>query len=123
MTSFDDFHKSLHDLVKIHTKNGLMIKMDSDLQHNMIRIFGENISSIERAKKGLEDVSEIAYTTAEHHPYWNLLYHASQISKLILEKWNDQLTKDEMNEITWSIDELKNTIQKIKENPQNNHEH
>lgn len=115
MTTFDDFYKSLKDLVDSYTKKDLMLKMDADLESNIVRIFGEDINSLARAKSGLGDVSELAYATAEHHPYWNLLYHASQISKAILDKWNSDLTKEELDEISWSLDELKNTCEKLKE--------
>jgi hypothetical protein len=115
MATFDDFYKSLKDLVDSYTKKDLMLKMDADLQSNIVRIFGEGMSSLARAKSGLGDVSEMAYATAEHHPYWNLLYHASQISKTILDKWNSDLTKEELDEILWSVDELKNTCEKLKE--------
>jgi hypothetical protein len=73
------------------------------------------MSALSRAKNGLDDVSELAFATAEHHPYWNLLYHASQISKATLEKWNSELTKEELDEIVWSIAELKNTVEKLRE--------
>lgn len=115
MATFDDFYKSLKDVVDAYAKKDLMIKIEPDLQSNIIRIFGEGMNSLARAKNGLDDVSELAYTTAEHHPYWSLLYHASQISKSSLEKWNSDLTKEELDEISWSIDELKNTCEKLKE--------
>ena len=114
--NFSDFHKSLLDLVKSFEEKNIMIKTEENLDENIIRIFGENISSLSKAKVGLEDVSELAYTTAEHHPYWGLLYHCSQISKLALEKWNDNLTNEELDEITWSIKELKNVCDKLKDN-------
>jgi len=47
------------------------------------------------------------------------LYHCSQISKSSLEKWNDDFTKDELDEIEWSIDELKHTCKKLKEQLKN----
>ena len=75
----------------------------------------ENIDSLSRAKKGIDDVAEHAYTAAEHHPYWALLYHCTQIGKISLDKWNDHLTKEEVDEIEWSIAELKNTCKKILE--------
>lgn len=121
--SFDDFYKSLQDLVKSYKEKDTMIKIESDLESNIIRIFGEHMSSLGRAKNGLADVSELAYTTAEHHPYWSLLYNACQIAKLTLDKWEQELTKEELDEISWSIDELKNTCQKIMERPQNDHTH
>ena len=114
-TSFEEFYRSLCELVDSYSKKGLMIKLEPDIQSNIIRIFGENMSSLSRAKNGLDDVSELAYATAEHHPYWNLLYHACQISKTTLEKWHSDLTKKELDEITWSLDELKNTCEKLKE--------
>jgi hypothetical protein len=114
-TSFNDFYKSLQELVTLYSKKGLMLKTESDIQSNIVRVFGENMSSLDRAKNGLDDVSELAFATAEHHPYWNLLYHACQISKLILEKWNSELTKEELDEINWSVDELKNTCTRLKE--------
>ena len=75
----------------------------------------ENTDSLSRAKNGIEEVSEHAYTAAEHHPYWALLYYCTQIGKISLDKWNDDLTKDELSEIEWSIDELKNTCKKLQE--------
>lgn len=113
--SFHDFYKSLLELVKSYDNKDIMIKVEQDLESDIIRIFGENISSLSRAKSGLEDVTELAYTTAEHHPYWAFLYHCTQISKIPLEKWDDELTKEELDEIEWSIDELKNTCKKLKE--------
>lgn len=115
MTSFEEFHQSLLELIKSFEEKKTQLKLETDLESNIIKIFGENIDSLSRAKNGLEDVSELANTTAEHHPYWNILYSCSQISKIILEKWNDDLTKDELEEIEWSIKELQHTCRKLKE--------
>ena len=121
--TFDDFFKSLQELIKSYEKKNLMIKTQSDLESNIVRLFGEQMSSLARAQSGLDDVFELAYTTAEHHPYWNVLYHACKISKINLDKWDGELTKEELDEISWSIDELKNTCEKIKARPQNDHMH
>ena len=114
-TTFSDFYKSLLNLVKSFEKQNTLLKVQPDLDANIIRIYGEKTDSLERAKAGLEEVSELAYTTAEHHPYWSLIYNASQISRLALEKWNDQLTEEEIDEISWCADELKNSSMKLKE--------
>ncbi|MBM2852502.1 MAG: hypothetical protein HW420_1049 [Candidatus Nitrosotenuis sp.] len=121
--TFDDFFKSLQELIKSYEKKNLMIKTQSDLESNIVRLFGEQMSSLARAQSGLDDVSELACTVAEHHPYWNVLYHACQISKITLDKWDGELTKEELDEISWSIDELKNTCEKLKARPQNDHIH
>jgi len=112
--SFTDFYKSLLDLVKTFEEKDTILKVEEDLALNIIRIFGEGIDSVSRAKNGLEEVVELSYTTAEHHPYWALLYNCSQISKSILEKWNDELTEEDLSEIRWMISELENSCNKLK---------
>ena len=112
--SFSDFYKSLLELVKTFEEKNTILRVEEDLAINIIRIFGESIDSVSRAKNGLEDVLELAYTTAEHHPYWGLLYNCSQISKSILEKWDDELTKEDLSEIRWMVSELENSCNKLK---------
>jgi len=112
--SFTDFYKSLLDLVKTFEEKNTILKVEEDLALNIIRIFGEGVDSVSRAKNGLEEVVELSYTTAEHHPYWALLYNCSQISKSILEKWNDELTEEDLSEIRWMISELENSCNKLK---------
>jgi len=68
---------------------------------------------VSRAERALYDIQELADSTAEHHPYWVLLYNSSQISKLILEKWNDDLTDEDLSEIRWMVSELENSCDKL----------
>jgi len=112
---FAEFYESLIKLAKSFEEKDLLIKVQPDLEANIIRIYGEKTDSLVLAKTGLEGISELAYTTAEHHPYWSLVFNSSQILKIVLEKWNDNLTKDELDEILWNIDELKNTVRKLEE--------
>ncbi len=113
--TFSDFYKSLLELVKSYEDQNTMLKVEENLDSNIIRIYGEKINSLSRAKNGIEDVAELAYTVAEHHPYWGFLYNCTQIAKIALDKWDDNLSKDELDEVDWSIDELKNTCKKLKE--------
>ena len=73
-----------------------------------------NDDPVSRAERALYDIQELADSTSEHHPYWVLLYNCSQISKLILEKWNDDLTEEDLSEIRWMISELENSYDKLK---------
>jgi hypothetical protein len=43
------------------------------------------------------------------------LYNCTQIAKIALDKWDDNLSKEEFDEIDWSLDELNNTCKKLKE--------
>ena len=112
---FAEFYESLIKLAKSFEEKDLLIKVQPDLEANIIRIYGEKTDSLALAKTGLEGISELAYTTAEHHPYWSLIFNSSQILKIVLEKWNDNLTKDELDEILWNINEIKNTTRKLDE--------
>ena len=76
-------------------------------------IMDHNDDPVSRAERALYDIQELADSTAEHHPYWALLYNCSQISKLILEKWNDELTEEDLSEIRWMISELENSCDKL----------
>ena len=118
MSSFKLFFEELLVLIEKYEKKQVMIKVESEPDYEFIKIFGEKIDSILRAKTGLNDVSELAYTTAEHHPYWALLYNCSEISKTLLEKWNDKITSEEMNEIKWHIKEIENSCKKLEDSSQ-----
>ena len=115
MTSFDTFYNDLLELVSKHEKNNIPLKTEKDLDADIVKIFGENITALTRAKNGLNDVTELAYATAEHHPYWNLLYNCSEITNTILEKWKSELSKKDISDIEWSIKELKQSLEKITE--------
>lgn len=114
-SSFEEFYESILKLSKSFEDKDFPIQIRFDSENNIIRIYGGNLDSATKAKTGLEDVSELAYTTAEHHPFWNLLYQSSQISKLVLEKWNENLTKEELDEISWCVDKLKQSSEKLSE--------
>lgn len=118
MATFDSFCESLEKLIHEYEKDNTFLKIEKDDDSDIVKIFGEKMSALSRAKNGLNDLSELAYTTAEHHPYWNLLYSCSEIAHTVLEKWNGQLTNEEIGDIKWAIKELTQTLEKIKENNQ-----
>ena len=111
--NFLKFHDELLELIKSFEQKNILVKMESDMDSNIIKIYGERTDALERARSGLEEVFELAYTTAEHHPYWNLLYDGSQILRIVLEKWNDALPREELKEIAWYADKIKNSFQNL----------
>ena len=113
--TFSDFYKSLLQLVKTFEEKNTMLKVEEDLALNIIKIFGEKSDSVSRAKNSLEDVVELSYATAEHHPYWALLYNSSLISKAILEKWDNDMTEEVFSEVQWLVSELQNSCDKLKD--------
>jgi len=119
MTNFENFYNDLIDLAKKHELQNTPLKIEQDLENDIVKIFGERITSLTRARNGLNDVTELAYTTAEHHPYWNLLYNCSEIANSVLEKWKESLSADDLSDIDWAIKELSQSLEKIKN--QNSH--
>ncbi len=99
---------ALSDLEKV----GILAKVGIDRDAGIVKIYTEKSDALRRASAGLGDVLELAYTTAEHHPYWGMLYHATEISKVLLEKWDSDLSQDNISEIQWRLDELKTALER-----------
>lgn len=114
MTNFENFYQDLLDLAKKHELQNTPLKIEKDLENDIVKIFGEKITSLARAKNGLNDVTELSYATAEHHPYWNLLYNCSEIANTVLDKWKDSLSSEDFSDIDWALKELNQTLEKIK---------
>ena len=120
MTTFENFYDDLLDLTKKYEQQNIPLKIEKDLDNDIIKIFGEKITSLARARNGLNDVTELAYATAEHHPYWNLLYNCSEIANSVLEKWKDSLSAEDLSDIDWALEKLNQSLEKIKnKNPSN----
>ena len=119
-SSFQTFFKELKILVEKFEKKQIQLKIESDLDFDSVKIFGEKMDSVARAKFGIDDAAELAFTTAEHHPYWAVLYNCTEIAKTILEKWNDEITSEQLEEIKWNLKEIGNSIENIENKLKNN---
>ncbi len=118
MTDFENFYRDLMEFAKKYERQNIPLKIERDPDNDVVKIFGEKITALARAQNGLHDVTELAYTTAEHHPYWNLLYNCSEIANSVLEKWGESLSEEDLSDIKWAIKELNQTLEKI----QNKHD-
>lgn len=93
--------------------NGISTKISVDRDAGIIRIYTEKSDYIKRASSALSELLELAYTTAEHHPYWLLLYHAAETCKMVVDKWDSDLSADQLSEMSWRCDEIRNAIDRI----------
>jgi len=100
-------------LEELGNTEGINTKLGFDRDAEIIRIYGEGSDIIKRAYSGLSEVLELAYTTAEHHPYWVLLYHANEIARTTLDNWESDLTADQVSEMSWRCDEIKTALDRI----------
>ena len=115
MANFENFYEELIELIKKYENQNTPLKIEKDLEQNIIKIFGEKITSLSRAKNGLNDIFELSFATAEHHPYWNLLYNCSEIANTVLDKWKNSLSSDDFKDIDWALKEIHQTLEKIKD--------
>jgi hypothetical protein len=100
-------------LDELESREKISTKVGVDRDNDIVRIYGEGSNYVGRASSGLTEMLEVAYTTAEHHPYWAVLYHAAEISKVALEKWESDLTADQISEMAWRCDEIKMALDRL----------
>lgn len=101
------------ELKKIAERLSISVQVSVDEENNMLKVYTDGADMLKRARSGLRDVLELAYTTAEHHPYWSIAYNAAEILNILLERWNDVLERNEIDELKWRANELKHAIDNI----------
>ncbi len=120
--SESDFQSFYNDLVKLIEKyeNKTNLKMEQNLDFDVVKIFGEKVNSITREQMGIDDAIELAYTTAEHHPYWGILYNCLDISKTVLENWNSTISNEDLDDIKWHLKEIENNCVNVENHAKEN---
>lgn len=113
MSSIDKVLDATKGVLEELQKQNIFFKVSVDKDASIVRIYGEGSHHIKRASSGLGEVMELAYTTAEHHPYWAILYNAAEICKTVLDKWESELTQDQMSEMSWRSDEIKMALERL----------
>jgi hypothetical protein len=113
MSDIDKVLDAIKGVLEEFQKQNIFFKISVDKDANLVRIYGEGSHHIKRASSGLGEVMELAYTTAEHHPYWSILYNAAEICKTVLEKWESELTADQKSEMSWRCEEIKMALERI----------
>jgi hypothetical protein len=113
MSSIDRVSDAIRAVLEELEKQNFFFKVSVDRDAGIVRIYGEDSHFIKRASSGLGEVMELAYTTAEHHPYWAVLYNAAEICKTVLESWESDLTTDQMSEMSWRCDEIKMALGRL----------
>jgi hypothetical protein len=113
MSDIDKVLDAIKGVLEELQKQNIFFKISVDKDADLVRIYGEGSPHIKRASSGLGEVMELAYTTAEHHPYWSILYNAAEICKTVLEKWESELTADQKSEMSWRCEEIKMALERI----------
>ena len=115
MSGFGDFCRDLEGLAKAYGERGVRIGVAADPERETVRIFGEGAAPLSRARSGNEDVFEFASYVAEHHPFWGLLYHSSDIADSLLERWESSLSGDDLAKIEWSLNVMRRSLARLQD--------
>jgi hypothetical protein len=115
MSSIDRIFDAIKAVLEELQKQNIFFKVSVDRDASIVRIYGEDSHYIKRASSGLGEVLELAYTTAEHHPYWAILYNGTEICKTVLERWDSELTADQISEMSWRCEEIKMALGRLEE--------
>jgi hypothetical protein len=113
MSSIDNVLHELKSLLEELQNKGSNMSISVDREAGVVRIYSEGSDYIKRASSGLAETLELAYTTAEHHPYWSILYNATEICKSVLDRWESNLTADQLSEMSWRCEEIKMALERL----------
>lgn len=112
--SIEAIFDRINGVLDSESSGDFRIKLDK--KAGIIRIYGSSCTSTTLALSSITEALEIAYTAAEHHPYWAMLYHSAEICKSVLDSWDNELSQDQVEEISWRSDEIKGAADRLLHN-------
>ena len=110
---FETIYKKILSLVNELKNEGIDVKLEVEKESGFLGLYTSKYTTLENAKNGLKHVLELSYTTAEHHPYWNMLYNASEIINIVLDSWHNDFNDDQIKEMFWRNNEIKYNLTKL----------
>jgi pterin-4a-carbinolamine dehydratase len=114
MSGIDDVLKRIKPILEeLQHSRTISTKVSFDKDAQVIQIYGEGSNFKKRASFAISEVLELAYTTAEHHPYWLLLYHSVEICKMTIDNWDSELNEEYLSEMSWRCDEIKMALERL----------
>lgn len=107
----EQFLDQLKQFCKKYNNTDVRVKQHED--SGVVQILNDKATPIKRAKLGSDEIMELACATAEHHPYWDILYHCTQITETVLGEWNGKLNKDQIEEMNWLLSKTQDAINRV----------
>ncbi|MEM0370211.1 MAG: hypothetical protein QXK71_05690 [Pyrobaculum sp.] len=63
--------------------------------------------------KRVEELQRLADSVAEHHPYWTLLHFSLQLVSKVVEKWREDFTQSDLEELKWLVEKIKDSVERL----------
>ena len=64
-------------------------------------------------RRRVEELQQLADSIAEHHPYWPLLRFTLQLLSRVVERWRQDLTPEDLDELAWLAEKIQEQIQRL----------
>ena len=112
-SEYDRIYNAICSVITNLKEEGIDVQTKFEKNSGFIGLYISNNSVLKRAKIGLDEILELSYSIAEHHPYWNIIYNTSEIAKTTLDNWDENFSHDQIQEMLWRNDEIKNTLTRL----------
>lgn len=89
------------------------IKSERSPDAEILKVFGDGASAVHRARHGLADVEELAHTAAEHHPYWRMLNAASEATRVVLDRWDGEISGEDLDRLAWAVSGMNDALGRL----------
>lgn len=78
-----------------------------------VSVSGPDSTPLLRARAALEELDALALETAEHHPYWHVLWACCQVLSAVLEGWDSGMTREDAEQARWSASQLAGSCSRL----------
>jgi len=112
-SEYDRLYNTICSVVAILEDEGINIQTKFEKDSGYVGLYTSNTTILKRAKNGIKELLELSYSTAEHHPYWNIIYNTSEIAKTTLDNWDENISHDQIKEMLWRNEEIKNILNRL----------
>ncbi|HJT83080.1 MAG TPA: hypothetical protein VJ697_01235 [Nitrososphaeraceae archaeon] len=112
-SEYDRLYNTICSVVAILKDEGINIQTKFEKDSGYVGLYTSNTTILKRAKISLKELLELSYSTAEHHPYWNIIYNISEIAKTTLDNWDENISHDQIKEMLWRNEEIKNSLNRL----------
>ena len=112
--SDDDFGRACRNVEKALDRAGAPVRWSRYPDADIACLYGPNASPLHRAVHGLGHIEEMAYTAAEHHPYYRLLNGITEAARVLLDRWDGTIGPEDADHMRWSISNVSDALDRMR---------
>ena len=116
--AFDDTCRHIQERLDEYSAS---VRSSKYADADIFTVYGVNVSSLHEAIYGLRHIEELSYTVAEHHPYWRLLNGLVEALRITLDKWKDDMSEQDMNDMLWCLSSVTDELNRLKSKGDSDH--